>query len=198
LVKQLSHRAIFLLNGRIEAAGEPSSVINRYVGLVHQKQQSAVATDIESDNSLPASFRHGDQSSQITAVSIVDHSGTSCKVVKSGQEIVVRLLARFREHRSNPMAGILIRTRIGMEVYGTNTRIERVCLGDFEAGDELTVEFRFECWLTPQQYTLTAALQDAGGSSFDWLDDVVAFEVVSERQAAGVTNLRAEIQWRKN
>ncbi len=198
LVKQLSHRAIFLLNGRIEAIGEPSPVINRYVGLVHQRQQSTGVMEIEVEKSLPASFRHGDQSSQITAVSIVDETGESCKVVKSGQEITVRLLARFREHRCNPMAGILIRTRIGMEVYGTNTRIEQVCLGDFEAGDELTVEFRFACWLTPQQYTLTAALQDSGGSSCDWLDDVATFEVVSERQAAGVIDLQANIQWRKN
>ncbi len=198
LVKQLSHRAIFLLNGRMEAIGEPSPVINRYIGLVHQKQQSSGVMDVEIERELPASFRHGDQSSQIISVSIVDSLGAPSKVVKSGQEITVKLVARFREPRSNPMAGILIRTRIGMEVYGTNTRIDQVCLGDFEAGDELTVEFRFFCWLTPQQYTLTAALQDSNGSSFDWLDDVLAFEVISERQAAGVINLQAEIQWRKN
>src|ERR1700678_478626 len=34
LVKQLSDRAILLLNGRIEAQGAPSDVINRYIGLV--------------------------------------------------------------------------------------------------------------------------------------------------------------------
>lgn len=198
LVKQLSHKAIFLLNGRIEAAGEPSHVINRYIGLVHQRQQSAEVKDVENPAQLPASFRHGDQSSQITHVALLDDLGECCMVVRSGQEITVRVVAQFREPRRNPMAGILIRTRIGIEVFGTNTKIEQVCMGDFEAGDELAVEFRFQCWLTPQQYTLTAALQDGDGSSFDWLDDVVAFEVVSERQAAGVANLRAAVQWRKN
>ena len=34
LVKQLSDRAIFLLNGRIAAEGEPRDVINRYIGMV--------------------------------------------------------------------------------------------------------------------------------------------------------------------
>jgi ABC-type polysaccharide/polyol phosphate transport system ATPase subunit len=198
LVKQLSHKAIFLLNGRIEAAGEPSQVINRYIGLVHKRQQSAEAKDVEIPAQLPASFRHGDQSSQITHVALLDDAGELCKVVRSGQEITVRVIAHFREPRQNPMAGILIRTRIGMEVFGTNTKIEQVCMGDFEAGDELAVQFRFQCWLTPQQYTLTAALQDGDGSSFDWLDDVVGFEVVSERQAAGVADLRAAIQWQKN
>ncbi len=38
LVKQLSDRAILLLHGRIEAQGEPKDVINRYIGLVLEKQ----------------------------------------------------------------------------------------------------------------------------------------------------------------
>ena len=171
LVKQLSNKSIFLLNGRVEAAGDPSDVINRYVGLVHQRQQTTLLNEIEAPPSLPATFRHGDQSTQITCVEIVDESGTPCTVVRSGQTVTVEILARFRERRINPMAGILIRTRIGMEVYGTNTNIEQVLLGEFEPGDELTVAFRFDCWLTPQQYTLTAALQDAQGSSFDRLDE---------------------------
>jgi ABC-type polysaccharide/polyol phosphate transport system ATPase subunit len=198
LVKQLSHRAIFLLNGRIEAAGDPSSVINRYVGLVHQQQVTSGIVDVEASPSLPATFRHGDQSSQIISVSILDRFGKSCTVVRSGEQVSVLLRARFREKRMDPMAGVLIRTRIGMEVYGTNTQIERIHLGNFDPGDELTVQFRFECWLTPQQYTITAALQDARGTSFDWLDDVLAFEVISERQSVGVTDLRAKIEWQKN
>jgi lipopolysaccharide transport system ATP-binding protein len=198
LVKQLSDKSIFLLNGRIEAAGDPSVVVNRYVGLVHQRQQMNEVEEVKAPDNLPASFRHGDQSSQITSVSIVDQLGSSCTVVKSGQLVEVQIVARFREPRVNPMAGILIRTRIGMDVYGTNTKVEQVCLGDYSPGDQLTVKFKFECWLTPQQYTLTAALQDVHGSSFDWLDDVLSFEVVSDRIAAGVINLQASIQWHKN
>ena len=69
-------------------------------------------------------------------------------------------------------------------------------LGDFQPGQELQVDFSFECWLTPQQYTLTVATQNADGSSHDWLDDVVAFDVVDTRSAAGVSNLRASVTWR--
>src|SRR5438067_11409619 len=39
LVKQLSDRAILLLHGRIEAEGAPKDVINRYIGLVLEKQE---------------------------------------------------------------------------------------------------------------------------------------------------------------
>ena len=93
------------------------------------------------------------------------------------------------------MVGILIRNRIGMEIYGTNTRIEQIDLGAFEAGEELDIQFQFECWLTPQHYTVTVATQYPDGSSHDWLDDVVAFDVVDTRSAAGVSNLRAKVSW---
>jgi lipopolysaccharide transport system ATP-binding protein len=95
------------------------------------------------------------------------------------------------------MVGILIRNRIGMDIYGTNTQIEQIDLGRFEQGEELDIDFSFECWLTPHQYTVTVATQYADGSSHDWLDDVITFDVLSNRQAAGVTDLRASIQWSK-
>jgi hypothetical protein len=44
---------------------------------------------------------------------------------------------------------------------------------------------------------LTVATQYPDGSSHDWLDDVLSFEVLSSRQAAGVTDLRARVVWRK-
>src|SRR5437588_8198876 len=56
LVKQLSDRAILLLNGRIEAQGEPKDVINRYIGLVLDRQDGGK----NKAERLPASFRHGD------------------------------------------------------------------------------------------------------------------------------------------
>ena len=95
------------------------------------------------------------------------------------------------------MVGILIRNLIGMDVYGTNTKIENSHLGSFEAGQEVEIDFEFECWLIPQHYTITVATQHADGSSHDWLDDVVSFEVLSMRQSAGVVDLRANISWRK-
>jgi len=191
LVKQLSDRAILLLNGRIAAQGAPNDVINRYIGLVLAKEEAKN----KKDDRIHASFRHGDGSSEILSVEILNARGEAATTVTGGEPITVRVRSRFHQAKSDPMVGILIRTRIGMDVYGTNTRLERVRLGDFQPGDELEVDFGVECWLTPQQYTLTVATQNADGTSHDWLDDAVAFDVVDTRAAAGVTNLRAQVRW---
>jgi lipopolysaccharide transport system ATP-binding protein len=191
LVKQLSDRAILLLGGRIEAEGLPKDVINRYIGLVLEKQPA-----VKKDDRVAASFRHGDGTSEILSVQILNGHGEETGSVASGEPVTVRVRSRFRRVERDPMVGILIRTRIGMDVYGTNTRIEQIELGEYGPGDELEVDFRIECWLTPQSYTLTVATQSADGSSHDWLDDAVAFDVVDTRVAAGVANLRAEVAWR--
>ena len=192
LVKQLSDRAILLLNGHIEAEGAPSDVINRYIGLVLERQQARG----EKEQRFEASFRHGDGTSEIRSIELLNAAGESVTSVASGDVVTVRVRSRFHQPKCDPMVGILIRTRIGMDVYGTNTRIEKAHLGSFEAGDELEVDFRFACWLTPQSYTLTVATQNSDGTSHDWLDDVIAFDVVDTRTAAGVANLRAVIEWR--
>ena len=94
------------------------------------------------------------------------------------------------------MIGMLIRNRLGIEVFGTNTRIEGIELGDFNAGDSVTVRFGFRCFLTRQEYTLTVASQHPNGASQDWLDDAVMFSVVDERDTAGVANFRTQIDWK--
>jgi ABC-type polysaccharide/polyol phosphate transport system ATPase subunit len=191
LVKQLSDRAILLLGGRIEAAGAPNDVINRYIGLVLEKQAPETRQE-----RLRSSFRHGDGTSEIVGIQMLNARGEETTSIASGEPVTVRVQARFHRAVSDPMVGILVRTRIGMDVYGTNTRIEHTELGDFDAGQLLEVDFGIECWLTPQQYTLTAATQNADGSSHDWLDDAIAFDVVDTRVAAGVANLRAKVEWR--
>ena len=45
-------------------------------------------------------------------------------VWRSGELAVVRVRVRFRSAVADPVIGIMIRTRIGFEVYGTNTELE--------------------------------------------------------------------------
>jgi len=192
LVKQLSDRAILLLHGRIEAEGSPRDVINRYIGLVLEKQEP----ERKKQDRIRSSFRHGDGTSEIVRVQLVNARGEEAVSIASGEAVTVRVRCRFHREITSPMVGILIRTRIGMDVYGTNTLIEQTELGCFRTGDLLEVDFRIECWLTPQSYTLTVATQNADGSSHDWLDDAIGFDVVDTRVAAGVANLRAQVAWR--
>jgi len=196
LVKQLARRAILLINGQIAAEGDSNAVINRYVGFVLERQRSDLATANKASVLTP-SFHHGDGRNTILGAQVLRTDDQPACSIAEGEIVTVRVHSVFNGPCKSPMAGILIRSRIGMEVYGTNTQLEDVELGNCETGEELTVDFRFACWLTPGEYTLTVATQNADGTSLDWLDDALAFEVVSGKPRAGVVDLRAKVAWRK-
>jgi lipopolysaccharide transport system ATP-binding protein len=111
----------------------------------------------------------------------------------SGSPAAVRVQVRFEQAVEDPVVGIMLRTRIGMEVYGTNTELEKVKLGPVAAGETRTVRFDFVCRLCPQEYTITAASHDPDGVWHDWMEDALAVLVTDTRYTAGVANLGARV-----
>ena len=191
IVKRLCHRAILMLNGQVACTGTPTDVVNRYVALVHDQQAFCTSSEKLSGNS-----RHGDGTSAIDAISIFSSTGDDTCTVRSGEQVVVRLSASFRRASIHPVAGILIRNRLGTDVFGTNTNVEDTTLGEFQPGDSASVDFEFRCQLSRGEYTITAAMQNADGSSQDWIDDAVAFTVISEKQTAGIATFETRVTCR--
>ena len=200
LIKRLADRAAFMLGGKIVMQGSPKDAVNQYVGFVLDRERASnEGNAAESDNSPAAksTFRHGDGASRITDVRILDSNGEACRAFRPGETVAVRIRAVFERPVSNPVVGILIRNRIGMDIFGTNTRLERVELGDFERGDEIELEFEMDCLLSRQEYTVTAAVQYWNGLSQDWLDDVLDFRVEDTKDVAGVLNLNTRVRHKK-
>ncbi len=195
LVKRLADRAILLLKGEVYAEGAASDTVNRYVGFVHENQTRDIAAPEQPV--LGGSFRHGDRASSIAEAIVLDHQGIERAVFQHGERMRIRVRSQFREDVFNPVVGILIRNRIGIDVFGTNTRIEGLELGDWRAGDEMEVEFEIECVFARQEYTLTVATQHWDGSSQDWLDDLLSFRVADAKDVAGVLNLATQVRFRR-
>ena len=194
LVKQLSHRALLLVNGRVTASGLPNDVVNRYVGLVLDREQKR--TDPANLKLLAdATHRHGDGTSEVLSALLLNDQQQQVCSVQTGERVTLHIQIAFRSASLEPKVGMMIRTKIGTEVFGTNTKIEDISLGRFHAGSSLTIKFSFCAELTPQDYTITIATQNDDGSSHDWLDDVLTFEVISGHQRAGIADLNPSVSW---
>ncbi len=192
LVKRLSDRAALMVEGRVAAIGSPKEVVNRYVGMVLERDQPK-----REASKAGGTFRHGDGASTIESVELIDGRGAAVRNVQPGEALTVRVRARAERELDEPVVGVLIRNRLGIDVYGTNTRIEGVDLGYVKAGETFEVGFTFDCLLTRQDYTLTVATQYREGYSQDWLDDVIAFSVVDARDVAGFANFKTKVSWRR-
>jgi lipopolysaccharide transport system ATP-binding protein len=211
VVRALCSRALLFNAGRIEADGAPSPVLNQYQKLIMAREEaydhavpsrpseSADANDFDEEDLPPLryQFRHGDGSAEILRVEVLDGSGQSVEVVESGEPLAVRARVRFHEKARDPVCGFLLRNRHGINVYGTNTELQGIKLGDVRRGESLEVIFAFDCWLAPDSFSLTVAVHSSEGVSFDWIDGVGFFRVVNAVPIEGVVNLNAQVRARR-
>jgi len=198
LVKRLADRAAFMLEGKIVMEGTPKDAVNQYVGYVLDRERGAEKQSGACEGiAAKSSFRHGDGASRIVDVRLLNGAGEACRAFRPGESLIVRVRAVFQQTVADPVVGILVRSRIGMDVFGTNTRLEGIELGAMQSGETLEVEFEVDCLLSRQEYTLTVATQYRNGLSQDWLDDVLDFRVVDTKDVAGVLNLNTRVRHQK-
>ena len=189
-LRDLCDEIWWLRDGKLAARGDPRQMLAAYNTHIARRLREWASSALQP---LAPSMRRGDGRARVLAVETLDAIGAPCAVWRSGEPGAVRVTVRFEQPVEDPVVGIMIRTRIGFEVYGTNTELEGVKLGPVHAGDTLQVKYSLRCDLCPQEYTLTAASHDPDGVWHDWLEDAVAFTVADTRYTAGVANLRAVV-----
>jgi lipopolysaccharide transport system ATP-binding protein len=190
LIRRLCDEVWWLHQGKLAGRGDPEAMLAAY------RKHVAARIRVWGESITPPlapTVRRGDGRAEIVRVETVGESGKSTMVWRTGERAVVKVAVRFMDAVSDPVVGIMIRTRIGLNVYGTNTELEQLKLGPVAAGTVLELAFAFWCELCPGEYTLTVASHDPDGVWHDWLEDAVAFSVSDTRYTAGVANLHAQV-----
>ena len=209
-VRALCSRAILLHGGTIVDDGHPQDVLNRYQKIIMARENDYESANqppseaLASTDDLPAepaplnyTFRHGDGTAEVLQVDLLNAAGESVKVVESGEPIRLRMRVRFHAEIDDSIFGFLIRNRHGINIYGTNTELQQVEVGPFDREEIVEVTFAMNCSLAPDSYSIAVAAHSPAAVSFDWIDGVVFFHVMSAVPMEGVTNLNATVTARK-
>jgi len=190
LLESCADEIWWLRDGKLIARGDPQEVLAQYRRYVAQALRE---TGRNQEAPISPVLRDGDGRAVLSGIELLGSDSSPTIVWRSGEAAAIRVTVRFTGDVADPVIGILIRTRIGLNVYGTNTELENIHFGPMKAGDIVRVTYRFRCELCPGDYTVTAASHDPDGVWHDWLEDAVAFAVSDERYTAGVANLRAQV-----
>jgi lipopolysaccharide transport system ATP-binding protein len=206
-IRALCSRAVLLHAGCMEAIGKPTDVLNRYQKLIMAREdayeagqpatEEAISISAEDEGEVSYVYRHGDGSAEVLRVDILNAAHKRIEFVESGEAVLVRVRARFHAEVEAPVCGFLLRNRHGIHLYGTNTELQQLNFGPVQRGEVVEVTFAFNCWLAPDTYSATVAVHSAEGISFDWLDGVLFFQVMSAVAMEGVSNLNASVTTRR-
>jgi lipopolysaccharide transport system ATP-binding protein len=190
LLRRLADEIWWLHEGKLAGRGDPSEVLTAYRRHTAQRLRAWAES---ARVLLQPRWRRGDGRAEILAIETIGENGQATGVWRCGELAVIKVRLLFHAAVADPVVGIMIRSRIGLDVYGTNTELEKLKVGPCAAGDLREIVFAFRCELCPENYTLTVASHDPDGLWHDWLEDAVSFAVGDHRYTAGVANLRARV-----
>jgi ABC-type polysaccharide/polyol phosphate transport system ATPase subunit len=214
-VKALCSRTILLNNGKVDTDGKPSEVLNRYQGLIMEREEAYEAVESQtSDNGLELiekapselqqksstlryTYRHGDRSAEILSAELLNDSRQIADLVETGERLVARMRVKFNRSIDDPLFGFLVRNRLGIHAYGANTEQKGLVFEHVERGEILEVSFAFDCWLGSDLYSVSFAVHSGDGVSYDWMDGVHFFRVASAVPIEGIANLNAAASARR-
>jgi ABC-type polysaccharide/polyol phosphate transport system ATPase subunit len=205
-IKALCSRTILLNNGRVDIDGKPADVLNRYQGLIMEREEAydaAATTQAEAsmtsetdllltpDAPLRFTYRHGDRSAEILSAEVLNDAKQIADLCETGDPLMARMRIKFNCTIDDPVFGFLIRNRHGVHAYGANTEQKGLSFGKVERGEVVEVSFAFESWLGTDLYSVSFAVHSAEGISYDWMDGVHFFHVASTGPVEGIANLNA-------
>lgn len=208
-IRALCSRAVLLHAGCMEAIGKPTDVLNRYQKLIMAREDAYEAGQTATEEAISISaedqsgpgvsyvYRHGDRSAEVLRADLLNAAHHPVELVETGEPVLLRLRLRFHAEVEAPVCGFLLRNRHGIHLYGTNTELQQADFGPVQRGQVFEVTFAFNCWLAPDTYSATVAVHSRDGVSFDWLDGVLFFRVMSVVAMEGVANLNATAMTRR-
>ncbi|UCF38355.1 MAG: Wzt carbohydrate-binding domain-containing protein, partial [Acidobacteriota bacterium] len=167
------------------------AICSEYISLVAQRASEANIEMREVDRNR----RYGSYEAEIESVEMLDADGRPVRAVRCGDRVRFEVSIKLRKELEDPSVGILIRDRLGNDIFGTNT-----CLAQVPIPMDVTrstVVFELDLDVGPRHYYLATAVHsgtDHLGVCYDWIDNAVAFEVLpGEEQFSGYARLKPRI-----
>jgi lipopolysaccharide transport system ATP-binding protein len=191
-VKMICDRAIVLSGGRIVTDDEPESAVNCYNQLLGMDDEPTL---VQSDRG------YGSKEIEIIDTRLSsEHSGQ--QHITSGDEVTLQVMTRSHTTLRNVTLGMMIRDRMGQDLYGTNSYYLGCPIQTLENQND-SFEFRFPMNLAPGKYTITLALHEGSDHTrhcYHWWDNALRFEVsgIKGPVFGGLFNLNPSFSQLKN
>jgi lipopolysaccharide transport system ATP-binding protein len=195
-VKTLCDRAVLIDGGGIHLDGNPADVLDYYNALI---APDAIDSAIRQGSPEGAGTRSGNGAIRILEADILS-GGKSMRALVAGQAASIHLQVQVNQQLRDFTIGLLIKDRLGNDVFGTNTHHMMQTLGPALPGDIKNIVFKFPALaLGPGHYSITLAAHassDHLAGSYDWWERAVVFQVLpaSDIHTIGICHMPVTCQ----
>lgn len=179
-VQSLCDRAILLDSGRMIVDGRPQEVIDYYNALIAEKENSTVTTERFVAGQIGTQSGTGE--AVVHHLELLDAHGAAVEYVGVGDAVTLRALVHINQPVERLVFGYMIRDRLGLPVFGTNTHHTDQACADLVAGDQVEFLARFPANFGPGSYSISVALSSTEThlvKNYQWRDLAMIFTVAN-------------------
>jgi len=170
-VREYCDRAMFIEKNEIVSIGDPDTIAQAYTRLF--TPQAATA---EPDKTTD---RWGDERAKIESV----------KVQVSEELITIKETVKVNEALNGCVFGIRICNAEGEHITGTNTKLEKLKIGELNKGESVNVTWVMPNVFSSGDYTLDTTVQHLDAITVhDWWDNAASFSTQKDRRLAYVVD----------
>jgi hypothetical protein len=142
-ITQYCDRAMLLDHGSVVSIGDPERVVNEYT--------NAALEEIVAQGAATAD-RWGDGTAEILDVWFEDVEGRRVNRFRRGEDVTVKMAARFNESLADPYIGFSVRDQAGQLLFDVSEPAQEG--GPVTMGAEALFAVTFEGWLNPGYYSV--------------------------------------------
>jgi ABC-type polysaccharide/polyol phosphate transport system ATPase subunit len=197
-VERWCDEAIWLHQGEVKDRGYPRRVIDSYrhfiergeeEAILHTETHSAAAAEKSSASAsehVVESGRWGSREVEITAVEIVGDNAIGKRVYHPNDTMRISISYQLHSEQDDIVFGVGIHRIDGLNVFGTNTEIDRVAIAPYTS-NRGSIECAIDrLGLLDGAYVLDVAAHRADGYPYDYHKSVIHFSVRSDNRVVGV------------
>lgn len=198
-IKQYTDYAILMDKGKVYSIGDSNTIVNQYTNLMASESNTVSISDRNAETS--SEYRYGSGKGEIYEFDILDEKICSKNAFISGEAIIVKYKVKFNENIKNPIYAMTIKTKSGLEIYGTNTMYEQFQFESVKKGEIKEVEFSIKNLnLGIGDYFISLGVVEMLDSNISPIDrryDVINFKMIPSDKSFGLINLNSNIKVKK-
>jgi ABC-type polysaccharide/polyol phosphate transport system ATPase subunit len=184
-VERFCDRAMLMERGRVVDISDPASIARQYNELNFRR----VRRDAR-EHGGPEVLQRSPVAELLNAW-FEDPAGEKIVTAAQGEPCCIRMDVRFHADTEEPVFSVALTNELGHTSFAASSQLRHGTTGRFAAGDHAVVRIRFENWLGPGRYRLTASITRSGlgVDAFDLREDISSIIVHASQAGGGAADL---------
>ena len=173
-------RAILIEKGEILKDGQPGAVLDYYNALISQKEGVKISQSVDENGVVKTISGNG--KAELASAYILNSKGNKSTKLLSGEKVRFCFSFRANEDLDDLVFGFLIKSRLAIEIYGTNTYLQKFPLS-LKKGEQKSLYFELDLNIGVGVYSISTALHSGNfhlENNYEWHDNATIFEVLDK------------------